>query len=160
MELMVALELQAGEQPRIPPLRTVIADGYAKRLLLPDQHEQSLAPCDPRVDQVPLQQHVVLRGERYHHRRKLRPLRLVDGNRVTQRDFIQFPEVVLHKPIIKADRNLMLDWVDAFNGSDVAVEDLLVIVVLRLDDLVANLESPSEPLDGGLAGSGWVQYLL
>src|SRR5439155_26856364 len=65
---------QTGKKPRIPPLRTVIADGYAKRLLLPDQHEQSLAPCDPRVDQVPLQQHVVLRCQRYHHRWKFRSL--------------------------------------------------------------------------------------
>ena len=45
---------QTVKQPRIPPLWTVIADGYAKRLLLPDQHEQPLAPRDPRVDQVAL----------------------------------------------------------------------------------------------------------
>jgi hypothetical protein len=55
---------QTGKQPRIPPLRTVVADGYAKRLLLPDQDEQPLPPRDPRVDQVALQEHVVLRGER------------------------------------------------------------------------------------------------
>src|SRR5208283_3842729 len=39
-------------------------------------------------------------------------------------------------------------------------EHVLVVVVLRLDDLVADLETPSEPLHGRLTGSGWVQYLL
>ena len=41
--------------------------GWAMAALLtrmPDQHEQPLASRDPRVDQVALQQHVVLRGER------------------------------------------------------------------------------------------------
>ena len=37
---------QTGEEPRIPPLWTVVADRDAKRLLLPDQHEQPLAPRD------------------------------------------------------------------------------------------------------------------
>src|SRR4029077_6211267 len=39
-------------------------------------------------------------------------------------------------------------------------EHVLVVVVLRLDDLIADLEPPAEPLHGGLTGSGWVQYLL
>ena len=44
---------QTAEQPRVPPLGSVIADRDAQRLLLPDQHEQPFASCDPRVDQVP-----------------------------------------------------------------------------------------------------------
>jgi hypothetical protein len=74
---------QTSQQPRIPPLRTVIADGNAQSLLLPDQDEQPLAPRDARVAQVALEQHVVLRGERDHHCRKLRSLRLVDRDRVS-----------------------------------------------------------------------------
>ena len=88
---------------RIPPLRTVVADGNAQRLLLPDHHEQLLAPRDPRVDQVPLQKHVVLRGERNHHCRELRPLRLMDRDCISQRHFVQFAEVVLYYPVIEAD---------------------------------------------------------
>jgi len=34
-----------GEQPRVPPLWAVIADSDAQSLLLPDQHEPSLAPA-------------------------------------------------------------------------------------------------------------------
>ena len=45
--------------------------------------------------------------------------------------------------------------IDALDDSHVAIEDVLVVVVLRLDDLVADLESPSEPLHGLLTGSGW-----
>ena len=97
---------KAGEQPRIPPLRAVIADRDAQRLLLPDQHEQPLAPRDPRVDQVALQQHVVLRGERDHHCRELRTLRLVDRDRVGQRNLVQFPEVVFDQPVVEAHRDL------------------------------------------------------
>src|SRR5258708_36742457 len=61
---------QTCQQPRISPLRAVVADGYAKSLLLPDQHEQPLPTCYARVDQVALDQHVVLRGERDHHCRE------------------------------------------------------------------------------------------
>src|SRR6266571_4873648 len=62
---------QASQQPRVPPLRSVVADRDAQRLLLPDQHKQPLAPRDPRVDQVALEQHVVLGGKRDHHCREL-----------------------------------------------------------------------------------------
>src|SRR5271167_4610810 len=54
----------------------------------------------------------------------------------------------------------MLDRINPLNNSDVPVEDLLVVVVLGLDDLVAYLESPSEPLHRGLIRSGRVQDLL
>jgi hypothetical protein len=58
------------EQPRISPLRAIIAGGYAQRLFLPDQHQQPLAPRVPRVDEVALEQRVVRRGERDHRFRE------------------------------------------------------------------------------------------
>jgi hypothetical protein len=45
---------QAGSQPRIPSLRTVIMDSDAQSFLLPDQHQQPLAPRYACVDQVAL----------------------------------------------------------------------------------------------------------
>jgi len=72
-ESVALMASQTGEEPRIPPLWTVVADRDAKRLLLPDQHEQPLAPRDARVDQVPLQQHVMLGGQRDHDCGELRP---------------------------------------------------------------------------------------
>ena len=61
---MSSVAPQTSQEPRIPSLRTIITNGDAQRLLLPDQHEQPLASRDPRVDQVSLQQHVVLGRER------------------------------------------------------------------------------------------------
>jgi hypothetical protein len=54
----------------------------------------------------------------------------------------------------------MIDWVDMLDDPDVPVEHILAVVILCLDDLVANLESPAEPLDGGLARSVWVENPL
>ena len=89
---------QTGKQPRIPPLRTVIIDGDAQRFLLPDHHHQLLAPRDPRVDEVPLQEHVVLRGKRDHDRRELRSLRLVDtGSTKWQAERLRKVSVEMHK---------------------------------------------------------------
>src|SRR5208282_4525637 len=151
---------QTSQQPRVPPLRSVVADGNTQRLLLPDQHEQPLAPRDACVDQVALQQHIVLRGEWDHHCRELRSLRLVNRDRVSQRNLVQFPEVVLDQSLVEAHGNLLLDGIDSLDDPNVAVEHVLVVVVLRLDNLVADLETPSEPLDKGLTGMGGVQYLL
>ena len=55
-DCLAALAPEACEQSRIPPLRSVIMNSDTQRLLLPDQDDQLLAPCDARVDQVPLQQ--------------------------------------------------------------------------------------------------------
>jgi hypothetical protein len=43
----------------------------AQRLPLPDEHQQPLSSRYPRVDQVALEQHEVLGGQRDHNCRKL-----------------------------------------------------------------------------------------
>src|SRR5207244_11805812 len=45
-------------------------------------------------------------------------------------------------------------------GSDIAVENLLVVVVLGLYHLVPHPEPPPEPLDYGLSRLHWIQCLL
>ena len=100
---------QTGKQPRIPPLRTVIIDGDAQRFLLPDHHHQLLAPRDPRVDEVPLQEHVVLRGKRDHDRRELRSLRLVDtGSTKWQAEKLRKVSVEMHKKSSDMPKNMRL----------------------------------------------------
>jgi len=55
-------------------------------------------PRDACVDQVALEQHVVLRGERDHHRRELRSLRLVDtGSTKWQAERLRKVSVEMHK---------------------------------------------------------------
>src|SRR5208282_899301 len=121
---------QSSQQPRVPPLRSVVADRDAPCLLLPDQHEQSLAPRDARVDKVALQQHVVLGRKRDDDCRELRSLRLVDRDRVSQRNLVQFSKVVLDQPLVEAHCNLLLHGVDSLDDPHVAVEHVLVVVVL------------------------------
>src|ERR1035437_5131875 len=137
---------QTVKQPRVPPLRAVIADRDAKRLLLPYQHEQPLAPSDPRVDQVALQQHVVLRGERDHHCRKLRALRLVDRDRVSQRNLVQFPKVVPDQPLVEAHCDLLLDGI---NPPDEKKKDRRTAIRVRAE---TRAETPAVVPTGGQIG--------
>jgi hypothetical protein len=53
----------------------------------------------------------VLRGERDHDRWKFRSLRLVDGHCVSRGNFVQFPEIVCHYPVIEANRDLMFPYI-------------------------------------------------
>jgi hypothetical protein len=82
------------------------------------------------------------------------------SDRISEPNLVQFPEVILHQPVIEADRQLLIDCIDTRNDSDVPVEHILGIIVLCLDHFVANPESPAEPFDCGLAWSGWVQNPL
>jgi len=53
---------QTRQQPRIPPLRSVIANRDSQSLPLPHQYQQPFASRDSGVNQIPLQEHVVLHG--------------------------------------------------------------------------------------------------
>src|SRR5450631_2655947 len=151
---------QAAEKPGVPLAGLIVSDSHAKSLLLADHDQKFPGPRDARVDQVSLEQHEVLHGHRDHHRRKLGTLRLVDRNRVGQRDLIQLAVIVGHQPVIVSDEDLLLNRIDLFNCADVAVEDFLLIVVLSLNDFVANLEPESESFRGGLGLPGRVQGSL
>src|SRR4029077_1055064 len=73
---------------------------------------------------------------------------------------VQFPKVVLYSALVEADRDLMLGGVDALDSPDVAVENVLVVVVLGLEHLVAHPEPPPEPLNHILSRPHWIQCLL
>src|ERR1035438_1816782 len=102
----------------------------------------------------------MLHGHRDDHRRELRALRLVDSYGVGQRDLVQFPVVVDNQPVVEPYRDFLLHGIDLLDHADVAVEDLLLLVVLRLDDFVPNLEPPSKSLRGGLTRTNRVQSAL
>jgi hypothetical protein len=48
----------------------------------------------------------------------------------------------------------MFDWIDLLDCAEVPIEHVLLVVVLGLNDLVPGLESPSEPLNGGVHQGG------
>ena len=66
-------------------LRTAMPNAF----FCPTSTTSFLARVIPRVDEVALEQHVVLGGQRDHHRRELRPLRLVDCHCLREGEFVQ-----------------------------------------------------------------------
>src|SRR6516164_1980218 len=133
--------------PRPCPL-----DGDRQCLPLPNKDHQTLAARHPRVDQVSLQHRVVLSAERDHDGRVFRTLALVNRRRVGQHQLIEFAKAVGEISAIEVDGELAFLHVDARHDAEVAVVDLLVIVVLDLHDLISRTEGPAETLDADLTG--------
>src|SRR5664280_989960 len=99
----------------------------------------------------------MLHGYRDNHGRELRALRLVDSHRVRQRDLVQFPVVVDNQPFVEPYRDFLLHGVDPLDHAYVAVEDLLFVVVLSLDDLVADLDRSPVHWAQNLNVTDWVE---
>ena len=97
---------------------------------------------------------------RNHHRRKLRTLRLVNRDRVGQRQLIQLAKIVVHLAPVKIDKRLPFLGVDLRDVSDVAVERVLVVVVAGLDHPVANLKAGAKLLHEGHVRSRRIQRFL
>ena len=66
-----------------------IADGNGKSSPLTHQHDKPLAPCQAGVEEIARQHGAVLRAERNDHGGIFRALRLVDGGRIGQHQFVQ-----------------------------------------------------------------------
>src|SRR5712692_3442393 len=145
-------------QLRPPPPRSASLDRNSERLPLPDQDDEALAACHPRVDQVPLQHRVVLRRQRNYDGRVFRALALVDGRRVGEHQLVEFAKAVGNFAAIEVDDELAFLHIDARHDAKVAVVDFLVVIVLDLHDLVARTEGPAEAFDTDLAGR--IQRLL
>ena len=105
--------------------------GDSDRLLLADQHHQSLAACHAGVEQIALQHRVVLGHDGNDHGRIFGALRFVNGRRVGQHDLIEFPERVGDQPAVEVDRDLGLLGIDGGDEPDIAVERLPLVVVRR-----------------------------
>ena len=108
--------------------------------LLPDQYTQALAARYAGVDQVPLEHHVVLGYAGKHHNRIFRSLGFADGCRVTQHQFIQLAKCVGYDVLIEGRCEFLLFSINVGHKSDVAVIDVLVVVVLDLHDLLGDLK--------------------
>ena len=84
--------------------------------------------------------------------------RIVDRHRVGRHQRIELAEPVGDAAAVESGRELSRVGVDIVDVTDVAVVDLLVVVVLDLHDFVAWSEGPAKSLDLALAGR--VQRLL
>jgi hypothetical protein len=123
---------------------------------LPHQDDKALATSDAGVEQITLQHRVVLRHDRDHDGRVLRALALVDGRGVGRHQGIKFAKAVSDRSSIETGGKLTFVWIDILHVSDVAVADLLVVIVFDLHDFVARREGPAEPLDFAL--TRWIQW--
>jgi hypothetical protein len=65
-----------------PTFRLLAFDRHGQRPFLSDQHDKTLATRDAGINQVPLEHHVVLRGDGNHHDRVFRPLGLMNRRRM------------------------------------------------------------------------------
>jgi hypothetical protein len=145
----------AGTQPfaqlrPTPPARDV-AYRDSDSFLLANQHDEPLAAGDAGVDQISLQHRVVLRHERDHYRGVFLPLALVNRCSVCRHQGIEFAEAVGDRTPVETGDKLTFLRLDVRHKPNVAVVDLLVIVVLDLHDLVARCKGPAKSLDLALA---------
>src|SRR6478609_2385554 len=77
---------------------------------------------------------------------------------VSRHQRIEFAKRIRDSAAVEAGYKLPVVEIDLINVSDVAVVDLLVVVVLNLHHLVAWRESPTETLD--LPITRWIQCRL
>src|SRR6516165_6647632 len=142
--------------PRHDSLRTAIASAF----LWPTRTHESPAPRHCGVNQVPLQEEVMLHGQRHDYCREFRSLAFMDCDGVGQRQLVQFVEMVKYIPPLEANYRFALLGINAENLADVPVEHLLVVIVLGLDHLVSQPELPAEALDHRLVATPRVKAVL
>src|SRR5260370_16914456 len=94
----------------------------------------------------------MLSAERDHDGWVFRALALVDGRRIGQHQLVQLTKAVIDVPAVEIDAELAFLHVDARYDAEIAVVDVLVVVVLDLHHLIARAEGPAEALDADLAG--------
>ena len=134
-------------QLRPAPASRGFAHRDGDRLLLADQHRQPLSPRDPGLEQVPPQHGVVLGQHRDHHGRILRTLALVERRGIGRHQRVQLAETVNEIASLEPRGELARLRVHIGDEADVAVVNLLVVVVLDLHHLVAGGKGPAEALD-------------
>src|ERR1700730_6685969 len=113
-----------------------------------------LASSDAGIEQISLQHGVVLRHDWDHHGRIFRALAFVDGRGVGRNQRVEFAKPVSDAAAVEAGGELAVIGINIVDVADVAVINLLVVVVLDLHSLVAGREGPTEPLDLALSGGG------
>ena len=95
----------------------------------------------------------MLSGEGNHHDGKLRALGFVNGDGVSQGEFVELAIIVNHLATFELDAELAFDRIDLSDLADVAIENLFVVIVFGLNHLVANAEVRAEFFDARFFGT-------
>src|SRR4030067_667986 len=134
-------------QEAVAPDRLVVLDGDVKRLIGADNHTELLRPGQGGVEEDPLKQDVMLGQEGHDHGLVLAALGFMYGDGVGGGDVVK---VVLLEPDLAAveiDQQPEVRLIYMNDEPDVAVEDLLLVVVPDLHDLVPDPELPVPHLE-------------
>jgi hypothetical protein len=89
----------------------------------------------------------MLRHDRNDHGRIFRALALMNGGRVGGHQHVKFAKAVGNGSAVKVDDEIALGGIDIIDFANVAIIDVLVIVILDLHDLIAACEGPAKPFD-------------
>jgi hypothetical protein len=129
--------------------RTVLTRERSDRdgLLLANQHDQSLAAGHPGVEEIPLQHRVMLGECRDDNGGIFGALALMNRRRIGRHQRVELAESVGHGPAVEAGGEFARVCIDIYDVADIAVVDLLLVVVFDLHDLIAGCEGPAEPFD-------------
>src|ERR1700731_4794473 len=100
----------------------------------------------------------MLSAERDHDGWVFRALALVDCRRIGEHKFVELAKAVGDFAAIEVDAELAFLHVDARHDAEIAVVNLLVVIILDLHDLVARAECPAEALDAGYRPAGSARF--
>src|SRR4029453_14515508 len=104
------------------------------------------------VEQVPLQHRIVLGHDRDNDGWIFGALALVDRGGIGRNQHVEFTKSVSDGSAVETSDKFSRIRIDVVDVADVAVIDLLVVVVLDLHHLVAGREGPAEPLHFAVTG--------
>src|SRR5262252_8326865 len=125
--------------------------GDRQRLPLSNEYHQTFTARYSRIHEVPLQHRVVLSTEGDYDGWIFRALALVNCRCVGEHQLIQLAKSIDDLTTVKLDADFAFLHVDARHNAEVAIVDILVVIVLDLHDLVARAAGPAKPLYADLA---------
>src|SRR4030043_1308294 len=143
---------QLLHEEAVAPDRLVVLDGDVERLVGADDHAELLRPGQGGVEEVPLEEDIVLGEKRHDHGLVLAALGFVDGDGEGGGDVVQLILLEPDLPAVEIDQQPEVRLVDMYDEPDIAVEDLLLVVVPDLHDLVPDPELPCPDLESVRAG--------
>ncbi len=107
-----------------------------------------------------MQQHVLLGGQGDDDHGKFRALRFMDGDGISQRQFIELAELVSDETFIVLDTQFSLGGVDFCDVADVAIENFFIIIVLGLNDFIADAKDGAKFFHGRVLRPGGIELGL
>ena len=138
----------------------VVVHGTRKSSFLTNENHHLSGSGNGGIHQITLQEHVVLHGQGYYHCGKFRSLALMNRDCISQRDLVEFPEIVRHIAVVKPNCQFSLLGFNFYNLADVTVEHFFIVIVFRLNHFISESELPAEALDRRFVDSMRIEQLL